>query len=126
MLHPALHKSLNLVLPVLIVALIAENIILLRQAARVRRLGAVGVQDLAMSVGNPGSLELRDARGRAFELVQPVVPRRVNFNGAVMARELEFTFRPRPDQGPADKLILPGSRPTVIAAPFTLTNVKLP
>ena len=36
MLHPALHKSLNFVLPVLVVALIAENIILLRQNQRLK------------------------------------------------------------------------------------------
>src|SRR5215475_11092401 len=35
-LHPSLRKSLNLVLPVLIAALIAENIILLRQNHRLK------------------------------------------------------------------------------------------
>ena len=36
MFHPSLHKSINFVLPLLVVALIAENLILLRQNRRLR------------------------------------------------------------------------------------------
>jgi hypothetical protein len=95
------------------------------QALQARQLAAAQVQ-LQMRGAQGGSparsqtafagLTLHDAKGQPLPLLQA----QVNPQG-----EYVLTFRPRPDQAEADKLVFSGSRTVTVEVPFTLRDVPV-
>jgi hypothetical protein len=88
--------------------------------------GPAQVQIITASASNdPSQLPvLRDAQGRAYQLVQ--VPRRSTrvLNGATQ-EELVLVFRPQPGQGEPASLALEAPRLVTLSIPFRLENIPL-
>jgi hypothetical protein len=91
---------------------------------RVRRIGGtVAWGGSAMTSG--GQFELLDAKGNRF-LRSGMAFQQLNLNGNTLTQGIDLTFQPGKNQAKAAKLVLTGSRPTIITVPFTLKDIKLP
>src|SRR5262249_52705109 len=74
---------------------------------------------------SPELLTLLDEKGRPFKRTGIALQKaEVNRFGSTM--EWDLTFQPEKNQGRPAKLVLRAARPTILAVPFTLKDVKLP
>lgn len=95
-------------------ALQARQVAVAAQLQMQLKMAQMGAPVVAQS-GFSG-LTLLDAKGQTVPLMQA----QVNPQG-----EYVLTFRPRPDQAEADKLVFSGSRTVMVEVPFTLKDVPV-
>jgi hypothetical protein len=80
-----------------------------------------------VKIGPDGDLDLAlvDARGGGFTLIGDTT-RTLTVAATKLTHETTLTFKAKPDQGPASKLIFRTTRLTTMEIPFTLKDVPLP
>jgi hypothetical protein len=101
----------------------ASNGVMRGRGGRVRRIRFASIRGSTINAGD--RFELLDNKGNSF-LRYGTDYQEVSLNGNTFTQEIEVTFQPGTNQGQAAKLVLTGSRPTIITVPFTLRDIKTP